>query len=223
MGYVVLRVEKLKSRASLFRQVQHDTRERMPDNADPARTHLNMGDKAVAPVMAKYDALLPEKVRKNAVLAVQYMISLSGEAVGKLGGRKTLDYLKECRDWAIARLGGPKNVLSICLHQDEKEPHLHVTMIPLKDGKLNARAYIGGHRDVLVQMQTEIGEIGKKYGLERGRPRMETGRRHITVGRFYAIGQDAIKREIQRQKEQADADRERKKAIKEREDKDRGR
>jgi hypothetical protein len=46
---------------------------------------------------------------------------------------------------------------------------------------------------------------------------METGRRHITVGRFYAIGQDAIKREILRQKEQADAERERKKAIKERE------
>lgn len=204
MAYCILRVAKLKSRASLARAMQHDTRERQPDNAIPERTKLNQVERSTQAAMARYTELLPEKVRKNAVHAAEVVIAAPPELVQAARSQKDWDriyaYLTAGMDWMTARLGGEGNRLNWTLHLDETSPHVHLVMMPLREGKLNYRAYLGGSRDALVQLQTDFArEVGARFGLERGRPRAETGRRHITVGRFYALGQEAVQREIQRQ------------------------
>lgn len=186
-GYVVLRVAKLKSRASLVRTAQHHTRERSPENADPERTKYNWGDRSTATVIQRYEAKLPAKVRKNAVHAVEFVVSASPEALAAMGQEQRREYFEEAMAWCADRMGGPANLLCWSLHQDELTPHLHLVMMPLKDGKLNARAYIGGHRDTLREMQTSFAEeVGKPFGLERGQPKTLTKRQHQPVREYYA-------------------------------------
>ena len=200
MGYVVLRVAKIKSRASLMRAAQHHTRERMPENADPAASRHNWGDKSAAAVMARYDALKPEKIRKNAVHAVEFVLTGSPEALRALPEQQRGDFFEDALRWAQGRLGGSLNTLCFALHQDELSPHLHVVMMPLKDGKLNARAFIGGHRDVLRQMQTDFAEeVGKKYGLERGISKEKTNRQHRPVKEYYQLINKVVLEERRRQ------------------------
>jgi hypothetical protein len=204
MGYCILRVAKIKSRVSLARSQQHNTRERMPDNADPDRSKYNVVLRTSQEAMEFYSANLPEKVRKNAVHAAEVMVSVPPDsfrtASGSFDLKKCGAYLSDAAAWLAKRLGGVQNRINLAIHVDERSPHLHLTMMPLRDGKLNYKSYLGGHRDALVQLQTDFAkEVGAKYDLERGIPRAETGRRHITVGKFYALGQDAVNREIRRQ------------------------
>lgn len=185
-GFVVLRVAKLKSRASLVRTAQHHTRERSPENADPERTKYNWGTRSTAEVIQRYEAKLPAKVRKNAVHAVEFLVSASPEALAAMG-QKGQNYFEAAMDWCVNRMGGAGNLLCWSLHQDELTPHLHIVMMPLKDGKLNAKAYIGGHRDTLREMQTAFAEeVGKPFGLERGKPKTLTKRQHQPVREYYA-------------------------------------
>lgn len=200
MGYVVLRVAKIKSRASLMRAAQHHTRERMPENADPERSSRNFGDKSAAAVMSRYDALKPEKIRKNAVHAIEFVLSATPAALQALGPARSGDFFKAAREWAQKRIGGDQNTLCWALHQDELSPHLHVVMMPMKDGKLNARGFIGGHRDVLRQMQTEFAEeVGAAFGLDRGIPKDQSLRQHRPVKEFYAKVNEVVLAERKRQ------------------------
>ena len=62
---------------------------------------------------------------------------------------------------------GEENVLSAIVHLDETNPHMHLNLIPIVDGKLCAKELFDGQ---LVKLQTEIWkEVGQKYGLERGK------------------------------------------------------
>lgn len=204
MAYAVLRVKKLKSRVALVQTVQHDARMRHPDNADIEKTAKNiyMYEKnSLEAAMQNYTEKLPEKVRKNAVHAVEVVITASKEFFD-LNGKTGLYYLQDAAIYMINKLGGEDNILFWAIHMDEKTPHIHLVMMPLYEGKLNYKHYLGGKKDALIQLQSDFArEVGEKYGLERGRPRIETGRKHITVGQYYAIGQDAVNREIARQRQ----------------------
>ena len=62
---------------------------------------------------------------------------------------------------------GEENVLSAIVHLDETNPHMHLNLIPIVDGKLCAKELFDGQ---LVKLQTEIWkEVGQQYGLERGK------------------------------------------------------
>lgn len=45
---------------------------------------------------------------------------------------------------AIEAEFGAENIVSMELHTDESSPHIHAVVIPLKDGKLQAKHWIGG-------------------------------------------------------------------------------
>jgi hypothetical protein len=167
-------MEKIKSSVSLRRAVQHNTRERMPPNADESRTATNWtSGGSVADVMGRYSHLLPDKVRRNAVHAVELMMTASPEFAGNWKG-----YMDACDKWASS-LFGKENVLSVAHHMDESTPHTQILIMPLKDGKLNAKHFIGGSRDRMTELQTDFFEkVGKQFKLERGQPKQQTRARH---------------------------------------------
>ena len=174
MAYCILRMAKIKSRVSLVRAAQHNTRERPPMNADPERSSQNetLGG-SVAEVMERYETKLPVTVRKNAVHAVELVMTASPEFAGDWD-----KYLKACDGWA-AKLFGQENVLHVAHHLDESTPHTQILVMPLKNGKLNAKSFIGGSRDRMTELQDDFfREVGQSLGLERGRPRVETKARH---------------------------------------------
>ena len=174
MSYCIMRMAKIKSRVSLVRAAQHNTRERQPSNADEGRLGQNVAiGGTVEDVMKKYSALLPAKVRKNAVHAVELVFTASPDFSGSWD-----QYLEACGKWT-ADLFGEKNVLHIARHKDELTPHAHILVTPLKDGKLNANHFIGGSRNRMAELQDDFFlKVGKQQGLDRGQTREETKARH---------------------------------------------
>jgi len=173
-AFAIMRMEKIKSSGSLKRALEHNTRERMPENADPKRLSFNKYEGgSVDDVMSRYIERLPDKVRKNAVLAVELVMTASADFKGNWN-----DYLNDCGKWA-KKLFGADNVLSVAHHLDEKTPHVQIIVQPLKDGKLNAKHFIGGSRDRMAELQDEFfKEVGFLHGLSRGQSRQETKARH---------------------------------------------
>jgi len=164
-AYVTLRLKKLKSSGSLRLALEHNTRDRPPPYAYPERSALNVVDRTTDQAMARYAKLLPDKVRKNAVHAVEFVVQASpGTPTTVL-----LSYFNASFFWLIARLGGDTNHLSFAIHHDEESPHCHLIMMPLRDGRLNYNSYLGGKKTALRELQTDFAkEVGARFGLERG-------------------------------------------------------
>lgn len=167
MSYAIMRMTKIKSRVSLAGTLKHNYREKVPANANPAKENLTDG-KTSAEVLRDYTAKLPTKVRKNAVHAVEFVITTSAEFYQNGSTEKIGDYYQGAINW-VRNLFGKENVLSHTLHGDEKTPHIHIVAMPLVDGKLNARALIGGSNQRARELQDSFYEaVGKPVGLERG-------------------------------------------------------
>ena len=168
--YAILRTEKLKSAASVWRSLKHAFREQPTENADPERAANNahLGASSAREAMEKVRARLPEKRRKDAVLAIEYLITASPEAMQGMGGKSTA-YFNDALKWLRER-HGRANVVYAGVHRDESTPHMYAYVVPLDEGtgRLNARRWLGGSK-ALSEMQTEFANVvGALHGLERG-------------------------------------------------------
>ena len=166
-NYLIMRQQKLKSGGAVKGLAKHNFRAIPTANADLSRRDLNEHTTSsdVSEVMERYNELLPEKVRKNAIHAINYMITTSPEA----SEHNNELALQEGINWVTQKYGA-ENVIMSSIHRDEATPHLHIMVMPLKAGKLNAKHYVGGSKHRLSEMQTEFYEHVKGAGgtLERG-------------------------------------------------------
>lgn len=183
MSYAILRTEKLKTIGNIAASLSHNYRNRPTPNADPYRTVNNEHDlKTAGQVMDRVKNRLPEKTRSNAVLCVEYLITMSPDWSG-LGTEKEADFFKRSIEWLKQRHGA-ENVISTSIHRDETTPHLVAYVVPIdSQGKLNAREFLGG-RAKLSKMQTDFHDQVKDLGLERGLEGSKA--EHTTIKDFYA-------------------------------------
>jgi hypothetical protein len=142
----------------------------MPLNANPEKSDKNWySGGSQEKVMEKYQGLLPEKIRKNAVLAVEILMTASPEFKGSW-----VKYLNASQAWA-REIFGKENQLHVTQHFDETTPHTHIIFIPKKDGKLNAKYFIGGTKFRMEELQTDFYEkVGRPHQLDRGVSKAET-------------------------------------------------
>lgn len=168
MSYAILRTAKLKSMGAIGGSLSHTFRTRDTPNADPQRAELNEHGNGDSPesIKAALSARLPEKRRSDAVLCVEYFIGASPEHFAQ--GNDGSAYFADAVEWLKARHGA-ENVVATAIHRDETSPHLVAYVVPLDDqGKLNAKAFLGG-KAKLSAMQTDFADsVGRKHGLERG-------------------------------------------------------
>lgn len=168
MSYAILRTAKLKSMGEIGGSLSHTFRTRDTPNADPQRAGLNEHghDDTPESIRAALAARLPEKRRSDAVLCVEYFIGASPEHFA--GGQDGSAYFADAVAWLKAKHGA-ENVVATAIHRDETSPHLVAYVVPLDDqGKLNAKAFLGG-KAKLSAMQTDFADsVGRKHGLERG-------------------------------------------------------
>ena len=183
MSYAILRTEKLKTMGNIAASLSHTYRTRPTHNADPNRTVNNEHDlKTAGQVMDGIKNRLPEKTRSNAVLCIEYLITMSPDWSG-LGTEKEADFFKRSVEWLKQRHGA-ENVISTSIHRDETTPHLVAYVVPIDlKGKLNAREFLGG-RAKLSKMQTDFHDQVKDLGLERGLEGSKA--RHTTIKDFYS-------------------------------------
>jgi hypothetical protein len=83
MAYAILRTAKLKSFGEIGGSLSHNYRTRPTPNADPTRTPDNSHSVSKSYlVMDGIKQRLPDKVRSNAVLCLEYLITASPEWSG---------------------------------------------------------------------------------------------------------------------------------------------
>ena len=58
-------------------------------------------------------------------------------------------------------------VVAEWVHLDERSPHLHAVVVPLHEGRLNARHFFGGAKK-LEALQDEFASLMQPLGLVRG-------------------------------------------------------
>src|SRR5476651_2262358 len=188
MGYAILRTQKLKSGIAVRRSLTHAFRERETPNADASRTPENthIGAADVDEALAKFNERLAtqDKVRKNAVLAVEYLITASPEDMHGKTRQEQDAYFRDALKW-VEDKHGKANVVYAGIHRDEQTPHMYAYVVPLDErGKLNCRSFLGGAK-ALSQMQTEFSqEVGQQHGLQRGIEGSKA--RHTSIQQYYS-------------------------------------
>ncbi|ECT2723341.1 plasmid recombination enzyme [Escherichia coli] len=183
-NYAIMRCKKLTGMGSVASALQHCYRERETPNADADRTpenHCSVSQSADE-AMGKLRELLPEKRRKDAVLAVEYVMTASPEWWNEATPRQQAEFFARSEQWLENKYGKDRVVAAV-VHRDEATPHLSAFVVPLtQDGRLSAKEFIGG-RSKMRDDQSTYAESVKKLGLERG---IEGSRAtHQTVQHYY--------------------------------------
>jgi len=185
MKYAILRTQKLKSGQAVRRSLTHAFREQDTPNADPSKTpdNTHIGAQDVGEALDKFNARLPDKVRKNAVLCVEYLVTGSPDAMKAMTRQQQDAYFADALKWLQVRHGA-ENVVYAGVHRDETTPHMYAYVVPLDErGKLNCRSFLGGAK-ALGEMQTDFAKrVGLAHGLERGLEGSKA--RHTTIGQYY--------------------------------------
>ncbi|MHA3114483.1 MobV family relaxase [Acinetobacter sp. ANC 4193] len=190
MAYAILRTAKLKSFGEIGGSLSHNYRTRHTPNADPNRTPDNAHSSPTPfSVQNGIKLRLPEKIRSNAVLCIEYLITASPEWSGWKNKEQEADFFKRSVEW-LEQKHGKENVIATSVHRDETTPHLIAYVVPIdSQGKLNARSFLGGRAN-LSKMQTEFHSKVKHLGLERGLEGSKA--EHKKIKDFYAELQEPL-------------------------------
>jgi len=199
--YVILRASKLKTLGGLAAASRHQTRDRPTQNADPAGAVLvALGSGNPEQDVRKRLADLPKPPRKNAVLAIEVLLTASPSwwrphdpaAAGVYDERRIGPWTQVAIDWLQEEFG-TANIVSVQVHCDEATPHAHCLVVPVDDSpsakgkaagpRLNAARWLDG-ADRLSQMQDSAAASFAHLGLERGCRRSRAT--HQAVRAWYA-------------------------------------
>ena len=192
MAYAIMRAKKLANMGSVAASLQHCYRERETHNADQERTPDNqhLGAKSTDEAMGKLRALLPEKRRKDAVLAVEYVMTASPEWFDKATPEQEKALFQRSLQWLADKYGADR-IITASIHRDEATPHLSAFVVPLtQDKRLSAKEFIGS-RDKMRADQTSYAGRVADLGLERGIEGSKAT--HQTIQQHYAAVERGVK------------------------------
>lgn len=188
MRYAIMRCKKLAALGSVAASMQHCYRERETHNADQERTPDNqhLGAKSTDEAMGKLRALLPEKRRKDAVLAIEYVMTASPDWFVQATPEQEKAFFQQSVQW-LANKYGADRIVTASIHRDETTPHLSAFVVPLTyDKRLSAKEFVGS-REKMRADQTSYAACVSHLGLERGIEGSKAT--HQTIQQHYAAVQ----------------------------------
>ena len=165
--------------------MKHSFRAQDTPNADAELTHLNehFGAHSVAEGMAAFRSRLPESFRKDAVQAVEYLITASRAMQSKPKSEQDALLQGLARVAEAASWGGKRGLRR---HPPGRDDTTHVRLCGAarpETGRLNAKRWLGGAK-ALRDMQTDFAQqVGQQHGLERGLEGSKS--RHTTIQAYY--------------------------------------
>jgi hypothetical protein len=199
MSFAILRTQKLKA-GNIHGSSSHVTRSRETPNADPDRQHLNRT--LIGEEMRPVDAILSrvaeitslrnsaggKKIRSDAVLAVEYILTASPEHFSGKSQKEIDDWAQHSVKFLQSRHG--KNIVSAVLHLDEKTPHLHVYHVPesvdsYNRPTLSAKSFYGS-RSLLADIQTNYAKHMQLFNPDLKRGITKSRARHKEIRTWYS-------------------------------------
>ena len=188
MSFAIIRAEKLKSKAQIVSRLKHDLRLNQVLNSNPQFTHLNKNSRTLEGALRAYDKALEaasskRKIRRDAVHAIDYLMTASPEFFRTASKEEVESFFETCCKFLIER-HGMENVLNISVQYDETTPHVQALVVPIDDtGKLNCKSFLGG-REKMRALQDEFSKAVESLGLMRGKPMSVA--KHQDIRSFYA-------------------------------------
>ena len=198
-NYAIMRCAKLKTMGGVASSLQHNFRERETANADAEKTPNNehLAASSTAEAMGQLRELLPEKRRKDAVVAVEYLFATSPEWAKTASGAAQATFFNKSMEWLENKYGA-ENVITATIQRDETTPHLSAFVVPItEDGRLSAKEFIGNKAKMSAD-QTSFAEAVQEVGLKRGVKGSKA--RHQTIRQYYARVNDSERGEIKQSK-----------------------
>ncbi|HIH3745184.1 TPA: MobV family relaxase [Escherichia coli] len=195
MAFAIMRAKKLNGMGAVAASLQHCYRDRDTPNADAERTADNdhRAAQSTDEAMGKLRELLPEKRRKDAVLAVEYVMTASPEWWTKATSEQQADFFDQAHKWLADKYGADR-IITATIHRDETSPHLSAFVVPLTaDGRLSAKDFIG-NRAKMTADQTSFAKAVQHLGLERGIERSKAT--HTSIKQHYAAIERGTKGEV---------------------------
>lgn len=185
-NFGIIRIQKLKSAASVRSSLKHALREQDTPNADPVKTPENerVFSQTVDEAIERFNDRLAtqKKVRSNAVRCVEFLVTASPEAMAEKTRAEQDAYFRDAIRW-IEDKHGKENVIFAGVHRDESTPHLTAFVVPIDHrGKLCCKSFYGGSKHVLSDLQTEFTEqVAKNHALERGKHGSKAAHKKIST------------------------------------------
>lgn len=135
----VLRFEKLKSYENIRLSNAHVQRFINAPNADNSvKNYVLYGSKNVVRDIKKKIKAKGIKPRRNSVLCMEAILSLSPEFFEDNKNKRINDFARQAKAFLVEKYGN--NLIGCYLHLDEKTPHIHAYIIPMtNNGRLSAR------------------------------------------------------------------------------------
>ena len=189
--FAILRVTKLHQH-TLYIVHKHNYREMDVPNAQEGIENIHWthdgSDKTIPQlVRAKLKEYPDLRIQKNSVLAMEILLTASPEFYKENTAEKIDEWERASKQWLMKEFGD--NVVQISTHYDEKSPHMHCIILPIKmkakrkrqnkaQKKVNelgdayeSMSLCANHiftKESLTRMQTEYAISVKKLGLKRG-------------------------------------------------------
>lgn len=124
-------------------------------------TYLSYIDKRIKELAPK------RKIKDDAVLINSFILGSDGEFFASLTPEQQKEFFRDCA-MRFAERYGEENIISAIVHMDETNPHMHLNLIPVLDGRLCSKKLFD--RKALRELQTDFHEkVGKKWELKRGK------------------------------------------------------
>lgn len=192
-AFAILRTKKHKNLGALYGVGRHHCRQSHVRGADPAKASKNISlgaakggaraaVAAVGRVLDEAQAKSAKAFRKDGVKVVEYLFTASPEWWATASQKYRAAFFDRARRW-LRDKHGAACVVAEWVHLDEHSPHLHAWVVPLHEGKPNARHFLGGAAK-LEAMQTEFAALMQPLGLQRGM-RKSTAE-HLPVADWWA-------------------------------------
>lgn len=204
MAYMVARTEKRKigSLGGYQNHVDRKTENHSNKDIDDSKTHLNydlIGHERSTSFHEEFMDYINEKrvgsraVRKDAVIMQDWLISSSQEFFETLNENETKKYFETAVGF-FAEKFGRENIRFATVHMDEKTPHMHMGIVPLKDGKLTAKTIFDRH--CLRMIQNELPQAFQKAGFDIQRGESKSEKVHVHPEEYKATMRAAKEKSI---------------------------
>ena len=84
---------------------------------------------------------------------------------------------------------GEENIAAFVVHLDELNPHIHCTLLPIKDGRFAYKDIFAGRDKYeysarMKQLHSDFAEVNRLWGMTRGASVSETGAKHRTTEEY---------------------------------------
>lgn len=191
LSYAVVRMQKMKSHD--LKGIQfHNQREReSKTNPDIDKEKSKENYDLVHDDKINYNEYVKEiiasqktgerKTRKDAVLVNELLVTSDREFFDKLNRDETRKFFRDSLHVVEERYG-KENIAYATVHMDEKTPHMHVGVVPMREGRLQGKNIF--NRQELLWLQDAFPQKMKQMGFKLERGQKGSDREHLSTADF---------------------------------------